>query len=157
MLVVADTSPINNLILIEEIDILAKMYDKVAIPPAVRDELLRRSAPEMVRSWMDQLPSWLDVRVPVNEPDALLAKLDPGERDAILLAGELRAGQLIVDDREGRREAEKRGIAVMGTLGVLQEAATLRLLDLRLAVKRLQRTSFYLAPEVMARLLKDQP
>ena len=141
MLVVADTSPINNLILIEEIDILAKMYDKVAIPPAVRDELLRRSAPEMVRSWMDQLPSWLDVRVPVNEPDALLAKLDPGERDAILLAGELRAGQLIVDDREGRREAEKRGIAVMGTLGVLQDHLAsdfFRLLDdLRLAVKRL--------------------
>jgi len=45
----------------------------------------------------------------------------------------------------------------MGTLGVLQEAATRRLLDLRLAVKRLQRTSFYLAPEVMARLLKDPP
>jgi Domain of unknown function (DUF3368) len=44
----------------------------------------------------------------------------------------------------------------MGTLGVLQEAATLRLLDLRLAVKRLQETTFYLAPEVLARLLKDQ-
>jgi predicted nucleic acid-binding protein len=92
----------------------------------------------------------------VNAPDALLAKLDPGERDAILLAGELRADQLIVDDREGRREAKKRGIAVMGTLGVLQEAATLRLLDLRLAVKRLQATSFYIAPEVLARLLKAQ-
>jgi predicted nucleic acid-binding protein len=157
MIVVADTSPINYLILIEEIDILAKMYDKVAIPPAVRDELLRRSAPEMVRSWMGQLPNWLEVRAPVNAPDASLAKLDPGERDAILLAGELRADQLIVDDREGRREAEKRGIAVMGTLGVLQEAATLRLLDLRIAVKRLQETTFYLAPEVLARLLKDQP
>jgi predicted nucleic acid-binding protein len=78
MIVVADTSPINYLILIEEIDILTKMYGKVAIPPAVRDELLRRSAPEMVRSWMGQLPSWLEVRVPVNEPDELLAKLDRG-------------------------------------------------------------------------------
>ncbi len=156
MIVVADTSPINYLILIDEIDILPKIYGKAAIPPAVRDELLRRSAPEMVRSWMGQLPSWLEVRVPVNAPDASLAKLDPGERDAILLAGELRADQLIVDDREGRREAEKRGIAVMGTLGVLQEAATLRLLDLRLAVKHLQATTFYLAPEVLARLLKDQ-
>jgi|SRR5271154_3045167 predicted nucleic acid-binding protein len=157
MIVVADTSPINYLILIEEIDVLTKMYGTVAIPRAVRDELLRQSAPEMVRAWMNQLPSWLEVRTPMNAPDASLGKLDPGERDAILLAGELRADQLIVDDRQGRREAEKRGIPVMGTLGVLQEAATLHLLDLQLAAKRLQATSFYLAPEVLARLLKDQP
>jgi predicted nucleic acid-binding protein len=157
MIVVADTSPINYLILIEEIDILPKMYGTVTIPPAVRDELLRLSAPATVRTWIGQSPSWLEVRAPANAPDALLAKLDPGERDAILLAGELRADQLIVDDRRGRREAEKRGIAVMGTLGVLQEAATLRLLDLRLVVKSLQGTSFYIAPEVLARLLKDQP
>jgi uncharacterized protein len=40
--------------------------------------------------------------------------LDPGERDAIVLAGELRADQMIVDDRQGRQEAEKRGILVFG-------------------------------------------
>jgi predicted nucleic acid-binding protein len=157
MIVVADTSPINYLILIEEIEILPKMYGTVTIPPAVHDELLRLSAPATVRTWIGQSPSWLEVRAPANTPDTMLVKLDPGERDAILLAGELRADQLIVDDREGRREAEKRGIAVMGTLGVLQEAATLGLLDLRLAVKRLQGTNFYLAPEILARLLKDQP
>jgi predicted nucleic acid-binding protein len=50
MIVVADTSPINYLILIEEIDILTKMYGTVAMPPAVRDELLRLSAPAMVRT-----------------------------------------------------------------------------------------------------------
>jgi predicted nucleic acid-binding protein len=157
MIVVADTSPINYLILIEEIDILTKLYGRVVIPRAVRDELLRPSAPEMVRAWSGQLPTWLEVHTPVNAPDALLVKLDPGERDAILLAGELRADQLIVDDRQGRHEAEKRGIPVMGTLGVLREAATIGLLDLRIAVKRLQGTSFYLAPEVLTRLLKDQP
>ncbi|MGB6265902.1 MAG: DUF3368 domain-containing protein [Candidatus Acidiferrales bacterium] len=63
---------------------------------------------------------------------------------------------MIVDDRQGRREAEKRGIPVMGTLGVLREAATLELLNLRVAVKRLEATSFYLAPEVLQRLLNDQ-
>jgi predicted nucleic acid-binding protein len=68
---------------------------------------------------------------------------------------ELQAEQLIVDDREGRREAERRAIPVIGTLGVLREAATLRLLDIRVAVERLQTTSFYVAPEVLATLLKD--
>lgn len=133
------------------------MFGRVVIPVAVRDELLRPSAPAIVRAWIGQLPSWLEVHTPASAPDTSLAKLDPGERDAILLAGELGADQLIVDDRQGRREAEKRGIPVMGTLGVLREAATLGLLDLRIAVKRLQTTSFHLAPEVLTRLLKDQP
>ena len=157
MIVVADTSPINYLILIEEIDILTKMYGRVVIPRAVREELVRPSAPEVVRNWIGQSPAWLEVHTPANSPDTSLAALDPGERDAIMLAGELRADQLIVDDRQGRREAEKRGITVIGTLGVLREAATLGLLNLRIAVKHLQATSFYIAPEVLTRLLKDQP
>jgi predicted nucleic acid-binding protein len=156
MIVVADTSPINYLILIGEIEILTKMYGTVVIPHAVREELLRPSAPEMVRNWTSQLPIWLEVHTPVNTPDASLAMLDPGERDAIVLAGELAADQLIVDDRQGRHEAEKRGIPVIGTLGVIREAATLGLLDLRAALKRLEATTFHIAPEIIARLLKDQ-
>jgi len=155
MIVVADTSPINYLILIEEIDILPKMYGRVVVPQTVREELVRGSAPQLVRSWVDHLPIWLEVRSPLAVPDSSLAKLDAGERDAIMLATELHADQLIVDDREGRREAERRGIPVMGTLGVLREAATLKLLDIRVAAERLQATSFYVAPEVLAKLLKD--
>jgi len=106
MIVVADTSPINYLILIKEIDILPKMYGSVVVPQTVREELVRASAPQLVRSWLDHLPIWLEVRSPVAVPDSSLAKLDAGERDAITLATELHADQLIVDDREGRREAE---------------------------------------------------
>ncbi len=155
MIVVADTSPINYLILIREIDILPKMYGSVVIPQTVREELVRASAPQLVRSWVDHLPIWLEVRSPLAVPDSSLAKLDAGERDAITLATELQADQLIVDDREGRREAERRGIPVIGTLGVLREAATLKLLDIRVTAERLQATSFYVAPEVLAKLLKD--
>ena len=146
---------INYLILIQEIDILPKMYGSVVVPQTVREELVRLSSPQLVRSWIDHLPIWLEVRSPLAPPDSSLAKLDAGERDAIMLATELQADQLIVDDREGRREAEQRGIPVIGTVGVLREAATLKLLDIRVAVERLQGTSFYIAPEVLAKLLKD--
>jgi predicted nucleic acid-binding protein len=155
MIVVADTSPINYLILIQEIDVVPKIYGRVVIPHTVREELVRASAPQLVRSWMDHPPSWLEVRSPSTVPDSSLAKLDAGERDAIMLATELHAEQLIVDERLGRREAERRGIPVIGTLGVLREAATLKLLDIRVAVKRLEATSFFVAPEVLASLLKD--
>jgi predicted nucleic acid-binding protein len=155
MIVVADSSPIHYLILIKEIDILTKMYGRVVIPMAVREELLHPSAPETVRLWLSQSPGWLEVRTPIATADAALAKLDSGERDAILLAAELHAEQLIVDEREGRREAERRGIPVIGTLGVLSEAATRGLLNLRAAVKLLEATNFYIAPEVLTRLLND--
>jgi predicted nucleic acid-binding protein len=144
MIVVADTSPINFLILIQESDILPKMYGTVVIPQTVREELVRPSAPQLVRSWIDHLPIWLEVRSPLAVPDSSLAKLDAWERDAFTL----------VDEREGRRAAERRGIPVIGTLGVLREAATLRLLDIRVAVERLQTTSFYVAPEVLTSLLR---
>lgn len=41
MIVVADTSPINYLVLIEQIGILPKMYGRVVIPHTVREELVR--------------------------------------------------------------------------------------------------------------------
>jgi predicted nucleic acid-binding protein len=157
MIVVADTSPINYLVLIEEIDVLTKMYGTVVIPRMVCEELLRPSGPEIVRAWISQPPNWLEVRAPLTAPDESLARLDAGERDAIVLAGELHADQLIVDDREGRRCAKERGILVIGTLGVLREAALLGLLNLRIAVDRLRATNFYVAPEVLKHLLKDLP
>jgi len=153
MIVVADTSPINYLILIKEIEILPRLYGKVVIPQTVREELLHPVAAEIVRTWTGQAPAWLEIRTPAKSPDPSLARLDPGERDAIMLAAELHADQLIVDDREGRRLAEERGITVIGTLGVLKEAATKGLLDLRDCVTRLQTTTFYVAPEVLRNLL----
>ena len=155
MIIVADTSPINYLVLIKEIEVLPRLYGKIVIPEAVREELLRPVAPEVVRLWTAQSPAWLETRTPASIADSSLARLDAGERDAILLAAELNAQQLIVDDREGRRIAKERGIAVIGTLGVLKEAARLGFVDLRDCVARLQTTTFYVAPEVLKNLLAE--
>ena len=155
MIIVADTSPINYLVLIKEIEVLPRLYGKIVIPEAVREELLRPEAPEIVRIWTAQAPAWLETRTPASVADSSLARLDAGERDAIMLAAELNAEQLIVDDREGRRIAKERGIPVIGTLGVLKEAAAMGFVDLRDCVARLQTTTFYVAPEVLKNLLAE--
>ena len=155
MIVVADTSPISYLVLIKEIDILPKIYGAVVVPEIVARELRQQSAPEVVRAWVADAPSWLQIRVPIQAPDLSLAKLDAGESDAILLATELKADRLIVDDQEGRKRAQERRIPVIGTLGVLKAAATLGLLDLRGAVARLQSTNFHVTPAVLKNLLQD--
>jgi predicted nucleic acid-binding protein len=49
MIVIADTGPINYLVLIGEIDVLPALYERVVIPPSVHEELGRKRAPEAVR------------------------------------------------------------------------------------------------------------
>jgi predicted nucleic acid-binding protein len=81
-------------------------------------------------------------------------RLDRGEQDAILLAESFKAERLIIDDLEGRREAVHRGLTVIGTLGLLAEAARRNLLDLPQALADLQGTNFHVSPELIEVLLK---
>ncbi len=157
MIVIADTGPVNYLILIGEIEVLPALYGRVVVPPSVCEELKRPHAPEAVRRWIGRSPVWLEVRVPTTPPDAHLARLDAGERDAILLAEELGADQLIIDEVRGRREAKRRQIPFTGTLGVLAAGAERGLLDLRSAVDRLRQTTFHISPDVLDRLTEQQP
>jgi predicted nucleic acid-binding protein len=155
MIVVADTSPINYLILLEQIDLLERLYQSVLIPPAVYSELLRTQAPLAVREWILHPPSWLIVRPVTVATDFSLAELDAGEKEAIQLAEEVGVEQIILDDLVGRHEALRRGLPVIGTLGVLRQAAHLGLLDIRMAVRHLQSTSFKISPIIIEDLLRE--
>lgn len=155
MIVVADTTPVNYLVLIEEIGILHKLYGRVILPAAVQAELLHPKASAKVRAWMQQTPDWVEIRARSRNADPELRKLDQGECEAILLAAEINADQLILDEIRGRRVAARRGLPVIGTIGVLCEAADRGLLDLRSAFEQLKRTSFHIAPEFLVGLLGD--
>ncbi len=84
-----------------------------------------------------------------------MSHLNNGERDAILLAEELGADQIVIDEIRGRREAKRRRLHFTGTLGVLSAAAERGLLDLRSAIDRLRRTNFYIAQDILDRLIQD--
>src|ERR1019366_2039076 len=115
--VIADTSPINYLILIGAIDILPQLYNRLVIPADVYTELTDIGAPLQVRRWAAQPPDWLEVRQTPNR-DASLMDLDAGESAAIALAGLEREVLLLIDESAGRLEAARRGIHNTGTLGV---------------------------------------
>jgi predicted nucleic acid-binding protein len=58
-LVIADTGPVNYLILIGNIHILPALFEKVVLPGAVRKELISRKAPSEVQQWNSALPAWV--------------------------------------------------------------------------------------------------
>lgn len=155
MIVVADTSPINYLVLLGHIEILPKIYGEVLIPQAVFDELQDSDAPADVRAWVSAPPAWLRISSIAYQPDPLLDVLDRGERDAILLAESVKADRLIIDDLDGRREAANRKLPVIGTLGILAEAARRNLLELPQALAALQATNFHAAPSLIKVLLAN--
>jgi predicted nucleic acid-binding protein len=116
-LVVSDTGPINYLVLIGHIDVLPLLFEKIVMPPAVRDELMDPNAPLPVREWIARLPAWLEIgELPAQSfDDDLLAGLGKGEREAIILAAALHADLLLMDDREGMRAALRKELDTTGT------------------------------------------
>jgi predicted nucleic acid-binding protein len=91
LLVVADTSPIRYLVQIDQIDLLARLFEEIVIPAVVVDELRHPSAPAAVQAWINHPPDWLKVWPVTELDDPLLKSLDPGERAAIALGPSLKS------------------------------------------------------------------
>ena len=98
----ADTSPINYLVLIGQIDLLRQLYTRILIPPAVLAELRHPLASKSVRELSDNPPAWVEVHSPKST--LLLAQLDLGESEAIELAAEVHADVGLSTSRQGGRK-----------------------------------------------------
>lgn len=158
LLVVADTGPLNYLVLIGASDVLPTLFDKIVVPEVVCAELRHPRAPEPVSAWAARLPAWVDVR-PVSAAaadDPALQALDEGERAALALARVISADLVLMDDRAGVVAARALGFAVIGTLGVLDLAARRRLIDIGDAIAKLRATNFRYRPEIMDALLAQR-
>jgi predicted nucleic acid-binding protein len=142
MIVIADSSPLRYLILVQEVHLLATLFGIIVIPPGVLSELTRPSTPDPVRIWMEHLPEWVKVKSPGIPLPIFSTSLDQGEREAIALAEELAADVLLADDGAARREAAQRNIPVQGTLGILDLAAEHDLVNFSEAIRKLAQTNF---------------
>jgi predicted nucleic acid-binding protein len=116
LIVVSDTSPILNLATVDKLHLLRDLYAEMVVPPAVQRELSRNGI-QLDLTWT-RVVAARDQR----EVVALREQLDPGEAEAIVVAAELEAELLLVDEKRGRRIAIDRGLEVTGLLGVLAEA-----------------------------------
>ena len=147
--VVADTTPLNYLILIEQVEVLHQLFDEVMIPEAVLTELRHPKAPASVTAWLQNLPRWLRV-VKVGQVDDTI-QLGHGENEAISLAIEKQVSIVLLDERRGRSAAETRGLLPIGTLNILDLADERRLLDGVSALNALKQTTFRANEELLDR------
>jgi len=164
-IVIADTGPLNYLVLIGLANLLPTLFEKVLVPTAVYRELTACKAPAQVRLWLASNPQWLIVHnetpgneTPGNETQSELAAdpiqtIDAGEAQAIQLAIFLNADLLLMDDRRGIKVAKSKGLRVTGTLGLLDIAAESNLVDFERAVQLLEQTNFRRPRDILDVLL----
>lgn len=126
MTVFSNTTPFIALSSIGELELLPKVFDKIHVAESVIKE-----CGEGGRILVPDLRS-LNWVVPVADEAStglpILFELDRGEKQTILLAKNLGASRVLIDERMGRRVAEYLGLNVTGTLGVLVKAKSLGLI-----------------------------
>ena len=154
-IVVADAGPLHYLVLIDCGEILGKLFDRVLIPFAVRDELFHHRAPQKVKDWLTRPPSWLEI-TSVTQAHPIRG-LHKGETEALQLALERRADAVLMDDMDGRAAARRLGIPAIFTVAILELAAEKDLIELPAAIAKLKQTSIFISQAILdAALERDK-
>jgi predicted nucleic acid-binding protein len=150
LLIVSDTSPILNLVAVGRLELLRDLYGSIVIPPAVSAELYANG--------IFLTADWVEVIEPGNRAavDGLRAELDAGESEAIVLAQQLKASLLLMDERLGRRAAIQLGLDVTGLLGILAEGKKRGLINLcaPLLDSMIARAGFWIGERLRSDYLK---
>jgi predicted nucleic acid-binding protein len=124
MRAVSDAGPLIHLSWIDQLALLDRLFEEVFVPPAVRDEVLASPTGTL---GLDRIQwafaeGWLQVKAPTGPlrlTRSVSDALDRGEAEALILSEEIGADFLITDDAPARAEAARRGLQVVGTVGVL--------------------------------------
>lgn len=119
--VVSNTTPILALLSINQLDLLGKLYSTVFIPKGVYQEI-EKGKEKQVYADLTQIAYLQITEIQNPAPLAYLQDLDRGEAETIVLANELQADLVIIDEKLGRYWAESFGHKITGTLGILVRA-----------------------------------
>jgi predicted nucleic acid-binding protein len=148
VIVVSNSSPLIGFEQLGKAELLVKLFNKVLIPPAVRQETYE----------VLPLPRWVEERS-LSQPLSALTlrwRLGNGEREAIALALELQADFLLMDDLAGRRVAISLGLKILGTLGILLQAKKEKLIPaIKPLVEQLLAVGFHADEDLVVRVLRS--
>jgi len=152
--VIANNTPLVALWVLGRLDLLRELYGEIWIPQSIYDEFL--ATDRAIRRAALQNTPWIKV-VPLASPQRarVYTGLDQGEAEVLALAEECSARLVIIDELRGRRYAQRLGLPLTGTLGLLLLSKEKGLIP-RMAplLTELQDAGLYLAPDLIAQALR---
>lgn len=155
--VVVNTTPLIALSHVGQLDILKKLYGKVTIPEAVYNELSVK-AESVCKKAVDSSLDWIRVDKIKNQMAKTMYKtqLHDGEVEVMILAKEVAADVVIIDDANAKKHAKYLGLPVTGTLGVLIKAKQKGYInELRPILQRMVESGIYLSQSLIELCLKQ--
>jgi predicted nucleic acid-binding protein len=147
--IVLNTSPIIFLSKINCLSLLVDCANEVFTPTAVVTELHDYS-----------LPGFINVQslsvVGASYVQGALGQLHQGELEAIVLAREVIADYVVLDDLLARRKAQRLGLNVIGTIGLLLLLEKRKLLASEQAWQKIEELTkqhgMYLSPQLLQQI-----
>jgi len=126
--VISNTTPILSLLKIDKLDVLQKLYGEIIIPNAVYKEIEQGINKPYYQNLKEII--WIKIEG-ISDKKALqyFNDLDAGEAEVLILANEINADLVIIDEILGRKFAQKLNINLTGTLGILLKAKELNYIE----------------------------
>jgi len=157
MKAVSDSTILIGLAKIEKTDLLRDIFQKIYIPEAVFREVAeegdQRAGAKTVRE-----AGWI-IRKQIHDytqVNMLMTVLEKGEAEVLVLAKEIQAELILLDEEKARKTAVRAGFKVMGLIGILIVAKRLGLIaTIRTYIEKLQREKFRLSEKVVNTALKQ--
>ncbi len=156
-LLISNTGPIIALMLIERLDVLRNLFQKVFVPETVHKELLLGENTGIGLASYKQA-SWIQVKSLQNTLDPLIKTvLDIGEASVIQLAREIKADYVLIDERKARKVARNiYGLRVIGTARILIEAKNKGMIDnVGGALKKIRDGGYWIHDDIMHFAMKE--
>ncbi len=158
MIVVSDTSPISNLLLIGKLEILQQLFHTVIICESVNSEILQLEQTNKNISAY-KFADWITIKQikSSGKKSELLQFLDEGEAESIALSLEINCNLLLIDERIGSRIAKAEGLTTIGLVGVLILAKKKNVIPLIKPVLQLLITDagFWIGGDLFKKILAD--
>lgn len=115
------------------------------------------TTPEIAKEFNEKLPDWIQIQAVADKKyqEFLETQVDLGEASAIALAKEMDDVLLLLDDLKARKLASKLNLKFTGTLGVINKAKQLGIIDkIKPLIDRLLETDFRISEKIINEILR---
>lgn len=158
MIAVSNTTPLIGLAIVGQFELLRRLFGQITISEAVFAEAVMFGREQGGAKHEIASADWIKV-VAVRDQlavDVLLDELDRGEAETIVLARELKADWVLMDEKKGRRKLFEMNLRTVGTVGLLLKGKQIGFLfEVRPYLEKLRQQGFSLSQIVIESVLQQ--